>query len=217
MSTSLVEYANRLYLAKQLVELGCKWPIIHELLGIRIRDAQKLVHELYPDKRVLSRIEKGLYWWRMPGEHNQRMVHANFIYAIFTSYQYLEGMAEQLLHTYKTYLALVPKPVINNINRVYFLLDSIGRHRGFEFRTCDTCSCRFIAVNLLDSNLCPSCERIQYLTCIDCHKPLNNPYIPGKNGNKKRRCAPCGIAVRKKRRKLRRNRKNIYMPEYQVH
>jgi len=212
--SSVSNYAHRILLAEELAKLGCKWPILHELLGIRISDAQKMVYDKLSDSTTMSRLEKGLFWWKAPGECNLRMAHANFIYRIFEGYHSSPSYTQRILDTYKTYRAIVKIPVINNFNRVYYLLNSVKQSKGFKFRTCTSCKNEYIAIVLLDTKLCPACERDQYMICVDCSEVLKNPYVPGRNGNKKRRCEPCGLIIRKKRRKLKRNQSRMYVKEY---
>lgn len=216
MST-MVEYARRVILADKLISSGCKWPIVKDLLQIRPVDAQRIAHQRCSDRRYLSRIEKGMYWWRTPGQYNIRMVHANFMFRIYRKYsdKYLE--AEKLLYTFTTYSELIEKPVIDNINRAYYLLNSIICKKGFVFRLCPDCEQKYIAIGLIETDKCFSCERNQYMRCVDCETALDKPYNPGTNGNKKKRCTQCMSEVRKKQRILKRLQKANYLSEHKLY
>ncbi len=214
--SSVSNYAKNILVAEELIKLGCKWPIVHEMLGIRISDAQRLVRECDKSLNLLSRAERGLYWWRAPGKHNLRMTHANFLYRLYLHFNSELSLAEKLLGSYLTYLDMVSSPVINNINRAYYLLNSLQRNSGFDLRMCLSCENEYLAIGLMETEICPACERNQYMRCLDCDNPLSNPYSPGRNGNKKRRCDSCGLEVRKKRRQIKRLKESYYVKEHRI-
>lgn len=213
---SMVEYAKRIQLADKLICNGCKWPIVRELLQLRQVDAQRLARERFNDRKYLSRIEKGMYWWRMPGKYNIRMIHADYLVYIHNKFKGM-SKAERLLNTYLMYNELVTVPVIDNINRIYYLLSSVHKKTGFVFRQCSICTKKYIAIGLISTEQCFSCERNQYMRCIDCGSGLDNPYRPGSNGNKKRRCGDCAVLERKKQRIKNKLKKQYYLNDHKLY
>lgn len=211
--STTADYARRLLIAEQLVLMGCKWPNLRKLLAIKSSDAHRLVSEIHPGGELLSRLESGMYWFRAPGNHNLRMLHASFIFQIHSCYEAQQPNltdAEKLLRSFRLYKELIDPPVIDNINRAYYLLDSIQRKRGFLLRDCKNCQSEFVAIGGFNSIICPACERNTYLSCQKCGVHLEDPYSPGRNGNKKQRCAPCAAEIRKERRRQKRLRNGYY-------
>ena len=207
------EYARRILIAEKLVKLGCKWPILHELLQLRVADAQRLVIEVSLDRRLLSRLEKGMYWFRAPATYNLRMTHATFLYHLYSAYDSAYPallQAEKLLWVYSRYLNLVAVPVIDNINRAHYLLDSLRRGKGFEVRLCAECGASFVAVGSVKTRQCTACERNQYISCGSCGALIDRPYAPGSNGSRKLRCNACAQEARREKRRLRARRRYVY-------
>ncbi len=210
---SRAEYARRMLIAEKLVKLGCKWPILHELLQLRVADVQRLVVEVSVDRRLLSRLEKGMYWFRAPGKYNLRMTHATFLYHLYTAYDRAfpsSLQAEKLLFAYTRYLNLVPAPVIDNINRAHYLLDSLRRGKGFEVRCCTECGASFVAVGSVQTVRCTACERNQYISCSSCGGLIDKPYAPGSNGSRRLQCDQCVSTARKRKRRLRARQRYLY-------
>lgn len=208
------EYARRLIVAEQLASLGCKWPILHEGLGIKLTDAQRLMIENSPEGFVMSRVETGLNWFKKAGTENLRMLHATFLYKIYivTSDNIPEAKpAEVLLYAYRKYIRLVASAYIDNINRAWFMISSVMVNRGFDVRRCRDCQLTFLALKLGDTSVCPACERNQYIHCSSCQTLIDQPYVPGKNGSRKIYCVNCSESIRKEKRRLRERRKKVYI------
>jgi len=212
ISTS--EYARRLIIAEQLISMGCKWPMLHERLGIRLTDAQRLMTESCPEGFVMSRVETGLNWFKKSGTGNLRMLHATFFYKIYVATA--ENIpnanpAEVLLYAYRRYKLLAAPAYIDNINRAWFMISSVMSHRGFDIRCCTDCQESFVALKLGDITICPACERNQYIHCSACQTLIDQPYVPGRNGSRKIYCGSCAECVRKEKRRLRERRKRVYI------
>lgn len=208
---SKAEYARQILIAKELICYGCKWPLIYEMLQIRQSDAQRLVQEVDTNRRLLARTEKGMYWFRASGKYNLRMIHATFVFRIFTICEKMYPemlMAEKLLYTYSTYIDMLSNPIINNINRVFYLLNSIVNKKGFDLRTCAKCKAEYVGIGSIETNECSCCERNNYISCCDCHTVISNPYAPGTNGSRKTRCKVCAVKQRKERRRAKSRRQN---------
>ncbi len=212
ISTS--EYARRLIVAEQLASLGCKWPILHEGLGITLTDAQRLMNENSPEGFVMSRVETGLNWFKIAGTGNLRMLHATFLYKIYliTADNIPEAKpAEILLYAYRKYMWLAKPAYIDNINRAWFMLSSVMINRGFDVRCCRDCNLTFLALKLGRASICPACDRNQYIHCSSCQSLIEQPYVPGKNGSRKTYCLNCSDSIRKEKRRQRDRRKKVYI------
>ena len=208
------EYARRLIIAEQLAVLGCKWPILHEQLSIRVTDAQRLMTESKPEGFSMARLETGLSWFKVSGTGNARMLHATFLYKIFCATEKDipdANIAEVLLYAYRRYQAMVKTPVFDNINRAWFMITSIKQSRGFSLRKCTSCAHDFVSLKLSNHANCPACERNKYIQCEECHTLISKPYVPGANGGKRTTCGQCTEVLRKKKRKLRDKRRSVYI------
>ena len=208
------EYARRVIVAQQLISMGCKWPILHERLGIRLTDAQRLMNENKPDGFVMARVETGINWFKKSGTGNLRMLHASFLYKIYVATELnipQANEAEVLLHAFKRYKLLATPACIDNINRAWFMIDSVKNNRGFTLKSCSGCDQTFVAFKLQESSDCPACERNKYIHCSSCQALIDDPYVPGRNGSRKTCCASCAERIRKEKRKLREKRKRVYI------
>lgn len=209
------EYARRLIVAEQLVILGCKWPMLHERLGIRMTDAQRLMSENTPEGFIMSRVETGINWFKKSGSGNLRMLHATFLFQIYTATEKQmpeANDAEILLYAYRRYKMLITPVVIDNINRAWFMINSLKNKRGFDMRSCQCCDQSYVAIKFMEVAKCPACERNQYIHCSSCQQLIDDPHDPGRNGSRKTYCTSCAETIRKKKRKIREMRKRIYIP-----
>ncbi|VAW79390.1 hypothetical protein MNBD_GAMMA12-494 [hydrothermal vent metagenome] len=208
------EYAHRLIIAEELISMGCKWPILHERLGIRLTDAQRLMSENNPDGFVMSRVETGLNWFKKSGTGNMRMLHATYLYKIYLATAESipnANPAEILLYAYRRYKLLTTPIYIDNINRAWYMISSVIDNRGFDVRECVSCEQSFLAIKLGEESICPACDRNQYIHCSSCQKLIDQPYVPGRNGSRKIYCLVCADTVRKEKRRLRERRKRVYI------
>ena len=208
------EYARRLIVAEQLINMGCKWPILHERLGIRLTDAQRLMAENNPEGFIMSRVETGINWFKKSGTGNLRMLHASYLYKIYiaTAANIPDANpAEVLLYAYRRYKLLATPAFIDNINRAWFMISSTMANRGFDVRSCSECQQTFLALKLGGSSICPACDRNRYIHCASCQSLIDEPYVPGRNGSKKTCCTRCAESIRKQKRRLRERRKRVYI------
>lgn len=179
----LCEYATRIFEAARLVELGGRAGLVTHITGLEKKAVNRLYRQLRGAPSPPGQAPFTDAWYL---ESDLRMLHASIIWRLHQQLKHAgRGEARALIDVYTCYRALVREPLLD-MTHAAFVPRLVEMH-SWEERTCELCSCTYVASILCNDDECPGCRLYQRHRCRTCGGPI----IAHRKGRRRRTCDQC--------------------------
>jgi flagellar transcriptional activator FlhC len=190
----VVNQAQKILEAVQLVRLGARAPLVCQLTGL----TKKVVSRLYPLLTGIPSPSGQVPFtdtWYL--KSNQRLLQANVVWRLF---QHLEqsgrSTANVLIHVYQTYLQITTTPSLS-ITRAFFVLRLLTMNAWYQ-QTCGYCSMLYVGPPGNSESICPACTGYFNYHCRSCSTTIE--YHPA--GRRKMVCSGCYEKQKRSQKRL---------------
>jgi len=193
-TTNVIQQAQTILEAKQLIKLGARTSLIHALTDL----PKQLIASLYPLVEGITQPSgKGPFSEAWYLRSNQRLLHANYVWQLFQQMKQSErGSTAVLIHVYEVYRDIKNPPLLN-LHQVYFVPRLVSMGHWYE-QACGYCNMSYIAPLMTEGSACPACTEYFHYRCPSCGSAIEYNGI----GRNRTICSTCSDKQRRAQKRV---------------